>query len=130
MKSQNMGVIDADLVFSDNTAFSATGNSGILDIGFSDPNIGSGGQHLVRVFCHSVASGTDTASLTFEVQDSADKSSWGTIIRMDVAANALKKGDAVVIPLPQESRRYLRVAVTKPTAAAARNLTIDLTSGP
>lgn len=130
MKSENTGVIDADLLFSDNVAFNATGNSGVLDIGFADPNIGSGGKHLVRCTCLSVASGADSGNFTLNVQDSANKSSFSTIISMEVPSADLKKGDSVVIPLPQESRRYLRVNVVKPTGGANRNLTIDLTSGP
>ena len=127
MKSQNMGVIDADLVFSDKVTFSASGNSGTIDIGFADPNIGSGGSHAVRVFCNSVAAGTDTGTLVFEIQDSADKAAWTELIQMEVKGSDLRKGDTVLIPMTQECKRYLRLNVTKPTANASRDLTIDLT---
>ena len=131
MRNQNTGVIDAELVFSDDVEFSAaSGNSSELDIGFADPDIGAGGRHLVRAFCNSVAAGTDTGTLTFKLQGSADKSAWSELVSLPVKTSDFLKGGTAMIPLPQECPRYLRMNVVKPSSAATRKMTIDLTAGP
>lgn len=130
MNSQNTGVIDADLLFSDGVDFNASAASRTLDIGFANPDIGAGSKQVVRVFCHSVATGTDTGTLEFKLQGSKDKASWPDLLKMDVKGSDLRKGDSVLIPITQECPRYLRIFVTKPATVAGRKLTIDLTVGP
>lgn len=132
-----MAVIDAKLLFGDDTALPATATteySDVLDLGigkdeFSYMNAGTKnadygeGEPLFVYFKMTETAVGATMTLTVAVQDSADNSTFAAAeqggILSAVAVGTLVAGYMVRIKLPDSLSRYVRLAVTTGTAGAS-----------
>lgn len=103
--------IDRSLQVSNEQAVTATAAStDVIDFGQVNPNTGLTDHLTMAVTVDEAATAAGAATVTFAVQDSADNSSWA-----DVAATAaigkaaLPAGAQVLVPMPLQHRRYVRV---------------------
>lgn len=103
--------IDRSLQVSNEQAVTATAAStDVIDFGQANPNTGLTDHLTMAVTVDEAATAAGAATVTFAVQDSADNSSWA-----DVAATAaigkaaLPAGAQVLVPMPLQHRRYVRV---------------------
>lgn len=103
--------IDRSLQVSNEQAITATAAStDVIDFGQANPNTGLTDHLTMAVTVDEAATAAGAATVTFAVQDSADNSSWA-----DVAATAaigkaaLPAGAQVLVPMPLQHRRYVRV---------------------
>lgn len=109
--------IDKFLQVSDAQAVTASAAStDVIDFGQANPNSGLTDQLTMAVTVDEAVTAAGAATVTFSVQDSADNSSFA-----DVAATAaigkaaLPLGAQVLIPMPLQHRRYVRVNYTVAT---------------
>lgn len=110
-------IIDKFLQVSDAQAVTSTAAStNVIDFGQTNPNSGLSDHLTMAVTVDETVTAAGAATVTFAVQDSADNSSWA-----DVAATAaigkaaLPAGAQVLIPMPLQHRRYVRVNYTVAT---------------
>jgi hypothetical protein len=109
--------IDRFLQVSDAQAVTATAAStDVIDFGQANPNSGMGDHLNMAITVDEAAAAAGAATVTFAVQDSADNATFA-----DVAATAaigkaaLPLGAQVLIPMPLQHRRYVRVNYTVAT---------------
>lgn len=109
--------IDRSLQVSNEQAVTVTAAStDVIDFGQANPNTGLTDQLTMAITVDEAATAAGAATVTFAVQDSADNSSWA-----DVAATAaigkaaLPAGAQVLVPMPLQHRRYVRVNYTVAT---------------
>ncbi len=119
--------IDKDLQFSDAQALTSTAAStNLIDLG-SDRNIGGGETKWIVVSCDVALAGTSpTLDVALQTDDNASFSS-ATDIVASVQKTAMAVGDKIVLAVPYENERYLRLNYTMggttPTASVTAWLT-------
>lgn len=106
--------IDKALQVSNEQAVTATAvSTDVIDFGQVNPNSGLSDQLTMAITVDETAAAAGAATVTFSVQDSADNATFA-----DVAATAaigkatLVAGAQVLIPMPLQHRRYVRVNYT------------------
>jgi len=115
-------ILDAKLIFSEDQAITTVGNhnsTNILDFGVANPNLGEGTKLVLHVEVSEAFASGGSATLTVDVQDSADNSSYASIgIKTGAIAVAdLTAGKKILeIPLPYSFRRYMKIVYTVGTA--------------
>lgn len=106
--------IDAQHLFSDAQALTATAAStNLIDLG-ADRNIGVGEPMAVVITCDVAMAGTSpTFIATVQADDNSSFSSAATVIACP-QKSAIAAGEQIVIPLPSDSmvERYMRVNYT------------------
>lgn len=103
--------IDAKLLMSDSQALTATAAStNVIDFEVANPNMGEGTKVVVKVICETALGGTDP-TITFTLQDSADNSTFATLLATE-QYSSLSAGDVIDIPLPEDHARYTRMYYT------------------
>lgn len=120
-------LIDAQHLFSDAQALTATGAStNSIDLG-SDRDIGPGEPMAVVLKFDAALAGTSpTISVAIQTDDNSSFSSPTTIITSQTLSSAAA-GTQVVVPLPAANERYVRLNYTlngtTPTATVTSFLT-------
>ena len=114
--------IDDKLEMSDAQAITSTGltaSEDVIDTGLADSNYGPGDPMWLVVEVHTDFTSGGAGTLAVSLQDSADNSTFASILTSATHALAsLKQGFAVLkVPLPAKNRRYLRIGYTVGTAA-------------
>lgn len=107
-------IIDKLLQISDDQAVTATAAStDVIDFGQATPNTGMTDRLHMVITVGEKATAAGAATVTFTIQDSANNSAF-----TDVAASAavglsgLVAGAQIVIPMPLQHRRYVRLNYT------------------
>ena len=101
--------IDSKLLFSDaQDIHAATAvSTNVVDFAVADPDLGEGRPIRVEII---VTTAFDTVgSVQFVIQDSADNSTFATLIGTEVYSAPIAKGTKYVLNLPDEFARYLRM---------------------
>ena len=112
-----MGEKDFMNQFGTDMDFTSSGNSAnVLDFGIANPNRGVGNPLEAEITIKTAVAGT---SIVFKLQDC--DTSGGTYV--DIATSktyttAIASGTLVKIPLPDEHRRFLRLAWVSTTITA------------
>jgi len=110
-------MFDANLLFHDAAALTATGNSSSLDVKKTDVN-----GVVVKVVVTAV-SGT-TPTLDLKVQESDDNSTWKDLVTFDQITSTGRWSRLV-----QSKRRYLRLARTVGGTTPSFTVTAGIASG-
>lgn len=109
-----MAILDAQLLFSDGQALTATAvSTNIIDLS-SDRDVGTGEPMAVVVgFDVALAGTTPTISVALQTDDNSSFSSPATIAT-GVSLSAAAAGTKVVLPVPADTsvERYLRLNYT------------------
>jgi hypothetical protein len=110
-------IIDKLLQVSDDQAVTTTAAStDVIDFGQANPNSGMSDMLKMVVTVGEAVTADGAATVTIAVQDSADNSSWATIASTTAIGKAdLGLGKQIVIPMPVQHRRYVRVNYTVAT---------------
>lgn len=115
-----MAILDKQLEFSDAQAVTATAAStNVIDLDTAAPNIGSSGTPIyAEVRVNTTCTSGGSATIDAVLQDSADNSSFATLVApAQVAVAAATAGVVIMrVPLPAKHRRYLRINYTIGTA--------------
>lgn len=100
-----------------------TASTNVIDTGTTNRRIGDGQPLVVETICTTTATSGGSNTTQVVLQDSADNSSFSTIVSGPaVAVASIVQGFRFVkLQVPQGARRYLRVAYVIATA--------DLTAG-
>ncbi|NYT44601.1 hypothetical protein H0A64_07140 [Alcaligenaceae bacterium] len=109
--------IDKFLQVSDDQAVTATAAStDVIDFGQAKPNSGMSDRLSMVVTVGEGATAAGAATVTFTVQDSADNSSFADVISSGaIGKAALALGSQIVLPMPTQHRRYVRLNYTVAT---------------
>lgn len=101
--------IDAKLIFSNaQDVYAATVvSTNVLDFAVANPDLGEGRPIRVEIVVTTAFDGT--GSIQFVIQDSADNSTYATLISSEVFATAIAAGTKYVFTLPDDFARYLRL---------------------
>lgn len=104
-------IIDKFLQVSDDQAVTATAvSTDVIDFGQANPNTGNNFPTYLVVTVGETVTAAGDATVTVQLQDSADNSSYATIAATSAIGKAdLGAGKQIVIPMPVEHRRYVRV---------------------
>ena len=104
--------IDKELQFSDAQALAATGAStNVIDLG-SDANIGQGRPMYIVVSCDTALAGTSpTLDVALQTDDNEAFASAVDIVS-GVQKTAMVQGDKIVLAVPNQNDRYLRINYT------------------
>ncbi len=108
-------IFDANLTFGENESLTASGAIGSsLDLTVVNPNIGTGKKKYLAVVVNTaLASGGSNGTAKFSLQDSADDSSFSDIVSgKQYAEGELSANDIVLIPIPNDVRRYVKAYAT------------------
>lgn len=85
----------------------------VIDFGQVNPNSGLNQNLTVAVTVDEAAAAAGAATVTFSVQDSADNASFADVgVTAAIGKAALPLGAQVLIPMPAQHRRYVRVYYT------------------
>ena len=114
-------MLDAQHLFSDAQALTATAAStNLIDLG-ADRDIGKG-EPMAVVICVDVAADFTTANETYQIDlETDDNSSFSSatviarripVVTASAATNGLAAGKILVIPVPHDNERYLRLNYT------------------
>lgn len=107
------GFIDSKLLFSNaQEVTSSAASSYEIDTGEANANLGDGTPLAVEFIIETTFTGG--TSMTFELQDSADGSSYTTLVEVPAVAEAsLTKGATIPkLMVPPEHKRYLQMYYT------------------
>jgi hypothetical protein len=104
-------IIDRLLQVSDDQAVTATAvSTDVIDFGQANPNSGMSDRLSLVVTVGEAAAAAGDATVTVQLQDSADNSNFSTIAATSALPKAaLGAGAQVVLPMPPVHRRYVRV---------------------
>lgn len=103
-------MIDLESVFGEGKDLAAAITSDSVDFHQDKPNSGLWDGRLFVLVCFPTV-GSGTGTVTFNVQDSADNSSFATVLSCGpIAGTSL--AHPIAIPLPVEHKRYVRVTTT------------------
>ena len=120
-----MPIMDDFLVFSEEQAptTGTTASTNVIDTGIAGRSIGSGEEIELVVVVHTTATSGGSNTTQVVLQDSADNSSFATVLgSIATAVASLTAGTELLrVKLPPGLRRYIRVAYIIATA--------DLTAG-
>lgn len=110
-------IIDKALQVSNAQAVTSTAAStDVIDFGQVNPNSGMSDQLTMAITVDTSAAASGSATVTFAVQDSADNSTFADIVSTAaIGKAALVAGYQVLIPMPPQHRRYVRVNYTVAT---------------
>lgn len=120
-------MIDKNLLMSDaqavTVASSDTASTNVIDFGLANPDLGAGTPVYWVLEVHTTVTSGGSATLQVTLQDSADNSTFATLIQTEAFAKAVLVAgfQMIVIPLPAKFARYLRTLYDVGTA--------DLTAG-
>lgn len=101
-------MMDLALVFTEDTSLASAITSDIIDLG-GKSGLGGFAKPMYLALAFPTAA-TGTGSVTFNVQDSANGSTFATKLAATVAAADMKK--PIYIPMPVEHEQYLRMTST------------------
>lgn len=106
--------IDKFLQVSNEQAVTASAAStDVIDFGQANPNSGMTDQLTMAITVDEAAAAAGAATVTFAVQDSADNSSWADVaVSAAIGKASLPLGAQVLVPMPLQHRRYVRVNYT------------------
>ncbi len=106
-------------VFSDAQAVTSTADStNVIDFGVAAVNKGAGTPLVLEVTVHTAFTATGAATMSVDVQDSADASSYASIgiYKPTIGKATLIAGYAIYRgPLPHAFRRYMKLIYTVAT---------------
>jgi len=107
-------IIDHFLKVSDDQAVTATAAStDVIDFGQTDPNTGLHDRLDMVFTVGETATAEGAATVTFAIQDSADNSSFATVVSSgSVPKASLVAGAQFILPMPATHRRYVRANYT------------------
>lgn len=110
-------IIDHFLKVSNNQAVTASAPStDTIDFGQAKPNTGLHDRLEMVVTVGATATAAGAATVTFAIQDSADGTSFADVLASaPVPVANLAAGAQVVIPMPVQHRRYVRLNYTVDT---------------
>jgi len=110
-------IIDKLLQVSDDQAVTATAAStNVIDFGQKNPNTGLTDLLKMVITVGESATADGAATVTFAIQDSADNSSFADVATSGAIGKAdLAAGAQIIIPMPINHRRYVRVNYTVAT---------------
>lgn len=110
-------IIDKLLQVSDDQAVTATAPStDVIDFGQTTPNTGMTDRLHMVITVGETVTATGAATVTFTVQDSANGSAFADVVASAAVSKAsLAAGAQVVIPMPVQHRRYVRLNYTVDT---------------
>lgn len=122
---------DKELLLFKNKALTAAITSDVIDLGADINTTGQKPLYLVIMQTEEIEAAT--ATVTFNLQESADNSTFTTVSSTG-ALTAKTLGYGVAIPLPAKCKRYLRVTTavssTAPTAGKATAYVFDKFTDP
>lgn len=105
-------MLDLEMILTEKKSVAANFTTDAYDFKQENPNSGSYNTPLVVVVQVSTA-GTGSGTVTLALQDSADGSSFATVVSLAaLAGTSLTAGKEIVIPMPIEHRRYVRLSGT------------------
>lgn len=107
-------MMDKKLVFFENKSAKTAITGSAIDFGQSKPTTGLNERPLYVVIQAS-ATLAGTGSLTVNVEDSDNGSSFTAAYSTAVAVDSLKGGKAVALPMPLTHRRFVRLTTTPST---------------
>lgn len=123
--------VDNNLVLSDaQSVLSSTTSTKSIDCATALRNIGSGEPIELVIQVATAASSGSASTVTFNLQDSSDNSSFTTVVASPAVAMAAMSAGAEVlrIMLPHTLQRYIQVSYTVATGPmVAANFTAFLT---
>lgn len=106
-------------VFSDAQAVTSTADStSVIDFGVADVNKGAGTPLVLEITVNTTCTASGSATVTVDVQDSADASSYAAIgiYKATIAKATLVAGYVIYRgPLPHAFRRYMKIIYTVAT---------------
>lgn len=104
-------IIDKFLQVSDDQAVTTTAAStDVIDFGQTNPNTGNNFPTYMVITVSEDVDAAGDATVNFQLQDSADNASFDTLEATSAIGKAeLVAGKQIVIPMPVEHRRYVRV---------------------
>lgn len=110
-------IIDKLLQVSNEQAVTASAAStDVIDFGQLNPNTGLNQNLTAAITVDVAAEAVSSATVTFSVQDSADNSTFADVaVTAAIGKAALPIGAQVLIPMPVQHRRYVRVYYTVAT---------------
>ena len=122
---------DKELLFFKNKLLTAAITSDVIDLGADINTTGQKPLYLVIMQTEEIESAA--ATVTFNLQESADNSTYTTVASTG-ALTAKTMGYGVIFPLPAKCKRYLRVttsvSTTAPTAGKATAYVFDKFTDP
>lgn len=105
-------MLDLEMLLTEKKSVAASFTTDAYDFKQENPNSGSYNTPLVMVIKIATA-GTGSGTVTLAVQDSADGSSFASVVSIAALAGTdLVAGKDIVIPMPIEHRRYVRLSGT------------------
>lgn len=111
--------IDSLLVLCSDQAVTSTADSEYtLDFGAADPNQGRGTPLVLHVEVDTTFTATGAGTLTVDLQESDDNSSWASlgILTGAIGKATLVSGYKILShPLPQDFARYMKLVFTVAT---------------
>lgn len=104
-------IIDRFLQVSDDQAVTATAvSTDVIDFGQANPNSGNNYPTYLVVTVGEAATAAGDATVTVQLQDSADNSTFAVVAATAAIGKAsLGAGAQFVVPMPVQHRRYVRV---------------------
>lgn len=107
-------IIDKSLqVSNEQTVTASAASTDVIDFGQANPNSGMPGMLSAVVTVDVAATAAGAATVTFSVQDSADNSTFTDVaVTAPIGKASLTAGAQIVIPMPVQHRRYVRVYYT------------------
>ena len=107
-------IIEKFLQVSNDQAVTATAAStDVIDFGQKTPNTGLTDRLSMVITVGETATASGAATVTFSVQDSADNSTFADVVASAaIGKAALVAGAQIVIPMPVQHRRYVRLNYT------------------
>lgn len=110
-------IIDKFLQVSDDQAVTASAAStDVIDFGQTNPNSGMSDRLHVVINVGETATAAGAATVTFSVEESTNNSDWTTAVSTAaIGKAALVAGAQIVLPMPVQHGRYVRVYYTVAT---------------
>lgn len=110
-------IIDKLLQVSNEQAVTASAAStDVIDYGQANPDSGLNDNVTLSITVDEAAAAAGAATVTFSVQDSADNATFTDVYATaPIGKAALTAGKQVLIPMPYQHRRYVRVYYTVAT---------------
>lgn len=110
-------IIDKLLQVSNEQAVTASAAStDVIDYGQANPDSGLNDNVTMAITVDEAATASGSATVTFSVQDSADNSTFTDVYATAAIGKAtLTAGKQILIPMPYQHRRYVRVYYTVAT---------------
>jgi hypothetical protein len=103
-------------VSSEQVVTASAASTDVIDFGQVNPNSGLNQNTTVAITVDEAAAAAGAATVAFSVQDSADNSTFADVaVTAPIGKAALPLGAQVLIPMPAQHRRYVRVYYTVAT---------------